>query len=400
MDGHRKGLFLDKLNLLKAELSVLNKQIFSLQADEHGSDSELESIIDADDLYEDHIYFSISKLQEVDNGVISGGNTFSRDLPDKLKLPNVPLPTFADPKEESLEKFLHNFESIINKHVLSRYEKFIYLKNQLSGAPRTLVDSLDISKQSYDCAKDILCKAFGSTLTQKYDAIRKLSQIRLNSNGGDPYTYIGNMRSLTASFNNLKIDANTVLQYFFWHGLPDNFQNQLVHITNTNKPSLDQINENIFAATERYVKPNSSDKLNKRDSINKEPRLQVLKSSNFAVNVKTNSFKKTIACALCMADGKTNVTHPMKVCRVYNTPKMKADKLRRIRGCTTCSFINHKSGDCKFKFLSKCISCKGNHMTYLCMRSTPAAVNDSTANQIYSQETSNNTAWLQALHTT
>ena len=64
------------------------------------------------------------------------------------------------------------------------------------------------------------------------------------------------MKSIINSFRNLKIDVDTVLQYFIWNGLNDRFQNHLISITNNVKPSLDEIATHIFEATERYVRQN------------------------------------------------------------------------------------------------------------------------------------------------
>ncbi len=86
---------------------------------------------------------------------------------NKLKLPVIALPEFSNSKGESLEKFIFAFESIIEKHLLSPYEKFIYLRGQLHNGPRALVDSLSPNEQTYKCAKDLLAEAFAFQLTQK-----------------------------------------------------------------------------------------------------------------------------------------------------------------------------------------------------------------------------------------
>ena len=68
------------------------------------------------------------------------------------------------------------------------------------------------------------CKkgVFASPLSQKYEVISKLSQIKLTSNT-DVYQYISEIRSIISSFETLKIDIDTVLQYFVWHSMNDKF---------------------------------------------------------------------------------------------------------------------------------------------------------------------------------
>ena len=53
-------------------------------------------------------------------------------------------------------------------------------------------------------------KAFASGVTRKFDTIKLLSELRL-SNNGDPYAYIGQMRTLIDSFRILDIDIDTVI---------------------------------------------------------------------------------------------------------------------------------------------------------------------------------------------
>ena len=76
---------------------------------------------------------------------------------------------------------------------------------------------------------------------------------------------------------------------------------------------------------------------------------------------------KFFGCVLCQHD-KKRYDHALRECEIYNNAKAKFDKLKAVGGCVKCSFINHKSSNCKFKFTSNCRHCKGNHMTYLCLR--------------------------------
>ena len=62
------------------------------------------------------------------------------------------------------------------------------------------------------------------------------------------------MRSVMSAIKSLKITVDDIVQYFVWSGLNSFFQTQLTGITNKSKPSLDDINTNIFEATNRYVK--------------------------------------------------------------------------------------------------------------------------------------------------
>ena len=285
----------------------------------------------------------------------------------KLKLPEIKLPKFSNADNDNLEKFWHALESIINKHSLSSYEKYVYLLGQLSGAPKVLVESLDINEQTYDVAKELLNKAFASKLSQKYDVIKRLSSIKLPI-GTDPFSFIGEVRSIMNSVNNLQIDVDTIMQYFVWSAMNDQFQNQIIQICNTNRPDLTQIMDNIFEATDRYGRLNaSSSKSKSQNSSENRGNENLYNSSNLAVNVDYKSNKKFKRCNLCASDENSNDNHLMKECEIYKTAREKVDKLSSINACTKCSFRNHVSSDCRFKFASPCRYCKGGHMSYLCV---------------------------------
>lgn len=360
-------MYIDRLESLKLEIKDLDKKLIDRYLEQGISDKDLDDRINDDEVYERRIVVSLSNLRKAGSPVLTGSNAYSAPRTEKLKLPEVPLPEFSNAKFQSLEKFFYNFESIVNKHNISSYEKFVYLRNQLSKSPRVLVDSLDIQEQSYENAKELLEKAFASTLTQKYEALHRLSSLKLLYNA-DPYTFIGDMRSIINSFKSLNIDVDTVLQYFIWNGLNDRFQNHLISITNNVKPSLDEMETHIFDATERYLRQNEKFKdFKSKDSKSfhknvHEGNKQEKSSTMMATNV---NYKRQ--CVLCNSDKSSDDNHMLRDCPVYIDPSQKVERLKSLKACTRCSYRNHETKDCHFKFSSKCKGCAGNHFTYLCV---------------------------------
>ena len=361
----KKTDYIDKLNDLKIKIGDLNEQFHSF-ADVDGDD---DSILEEEEEYDDKIINSLGLLQPA---------VRSRTLPiseletRKLKLPSVELPVFANDKSDNLEKFLYAFESIIDKHGLSEYEKFVYLKGQLKCGPLALINSLNATEQTYAMAKDLLTKAFASPLTQQYDVIKRLTELKLGFDD-DVYVYISNMRNVMSSFDTLKIDVKIVIQYFVWHSFNDKFQNQLINITNKSMPTIDEISDNIFVATDRYLKINEqfkerqakrSHRFVPSDDRNPAGVAGAIKTNNLAVNV---SNKPTKPCILCCADNKENVTHSFRDCKVYSKPLEKVHKLESLNYCSRCSFRNHNKAQCRFKFSSPCRNCGDNHLTFLCL---------------------------------
>ena len=389
----QKSEYLDRLKEFKYNLNGLNKSIYKLSKNQGIDEDVLDSLLDDDDHYDELISSVTGQLQ---GPVVQNSNINPYASPDmspamhfpvnnmnsnKLKLPVIPLPEFGNGKEQSFRKFIRSFENLIEKHNISSYEKFILLRKQLSGGPRTLIDSLDVEEQCFETAKQLLEKAFDSTVNAKNDLIKKLSSLQL-TNSTDPYSYIGEVRTVIAGVESLEINMNDVLQYFVWEGLNTRFQEHLVQITNKSNPSITEITDNYFEGTDRYLKQNANHgnlKSSKSGykfenskhsySANEVP----IPSTTMAVNIKNNKTKDWF-CALCRSDGKSH-DHPMRSCINYDTPTKKVDKLKSLKGCIKCSFSNHATNKCQFKFTSNCMNCNGHHMTFLCLKRTENSIN-------------------------
>lgn len=77
---------------------------------------------------------------------------------DHVRLPQIKLQTFSGGIDEWLS-FRDLFASLIHWRTdLPEVEKFHYLKGCLQGEPKSLIDSLKITKANYQIAWDTLCK--------------------------------------------------------------------------------------------------------------------------------------------------------------------------------------------------------------------------------------------------
>ncbi|XP_068232415.1 uncharacterized protein [Palaemon carinicauda] len=350
---------------LKEKLDKVNNEVLkeiwdSADKDDNGDELVSEEM-DTWFAYDDRLSKCLSLLKTAVS--LSPGNLSDRSRSEisQLKLPELPLPTFGNREGEDISKFLREFEATIDKYDLSTHVKFTLLTRQLSGDSLKLVNSLDCSNRSYEEAKKLLQKAFADTLSQQYRVIKQLSELKLTYQS-DPYDFISNMRIICNQFEALSIDQNIVLQYFIWNGFNDCFKNQLMHITGSNKPSLQQIDEHIFTALERYR--NISKKFNvKQGNLEKKvvPNSNCLASA--VVNVEKSKVKE---CSLCLADNKGDIDHPIFKCSVYVTPQSKIEKLKQLNFCTNCTYDSHKTSDCRFKFNRKCKHCNKWHFSYLC----------------------------------
>ena len=349
---------LSKLEQLSFDLRKLNDEIHSIKFKDDTDDAELENCLEECDHYDELIVESVNTLKRglavnSDNVPIT-----DRTLSNRLKLPEVPLPEYSNGKSETLDYFLRTFTSIVEKHSLSSYEKFVLLKNQLKGEPLYLVNSLDVAEQSYENAESLLKRAFASEVCKKFDAVKRLAELKLSSNS-NIYEFVGEMRTIENLFKTLEIKADTVMQYFFWNSMSPELQTQLVSISNCNKPDLNQINEYIFQAVDRYLEIIDKSKPKVTISYGKST---VVNSS--AVNVDNFIHRKPF-CTLC-SDKIKETSHLTKDCSVYKTPEAKVKRLRGLGACVICGYANHSSADCKFRFTKGCFNCGDNHMSFLC----------------------------------
>lgn len=106
----------------------------------------------------------------------------------------------------------------------------------------------------------LLKKAFASDISQKFDVIGRLCNLKCNNK---PYEFIGELRLVKDLVTTLKIDVQTIIQYFVWQGLTSELQSQLINICNNNKPSLKDIEDNFFKALDRLNELNLKQKARK-----------------------------------------------------------------------------------------------------------------------------------------
>ena len=372
LTARQRASLIEKLECVNSELQDYNKQTFPLYIKLKLSNAQLDSHVLEEETYYDQVIDAIASLKAVPEAPTSSAT--SAQINRKLELPKMPLPTFSNERHESLKKFVTSFEAIILKHNLSSYEKFIYLRNQLAKGPRVLIDSLDNDKQLYENAKELLEEAFGNETQVKHDLIKRISNLKFGMND-DPYMFIGELKNVISSTKSQNLTVDDFLQFFAWEAMNSKFQDHLVNITNNNKPSLEEIEKHVFEATERFKKQNTNAPYsNNKASHKTDSSKQQNETSSAAVNVQTNKF----TCPLCSADGSDKF-HKLYSCPKYDSPRGKVNKLKSIKACIKCGYCNHETKACKYKFASQCRNCNGDHMSFLCLKSSspPSATESS-----------------------
>jgi len=362
--------YIEDLKSLKVKLLNLDAEVLNCFSKRSSDEKDLEKELEACDEYESKIVQRIRALetsvqpQQKQPGVSLLNS--SSNVSSKLNLPNLPLPEFSSAKTECLEKFLYGFESIVDKHNLGQYEKFIYLTKQLRGNALTLVQSLSAREQSYDIARDLLIQAFASPLNQKFEVIERLVNLKLEK-AGEPIKYISEFRTLLDMIVRLEIDVDTIVQYFVWNGLNETFKNVLTSITNKSKPSLKEIRDHIFEAKDRYLTALQSKSTSDYQRLSDQPVIGLATNIDYKAKQTQNVVKsKFKPCLLCTSGG-TSADHPIFKCVKFPDPKSKFEELKSKKCCIKCANDNHKSSDCKFKFKRPCAVCHKDHFDFLCL---------------------------------
>ena len=110
---HQKHQLISKLKFLLSDLKSLNEQIQQCKWGEMKDEDhdEYAKELETCDSYEDKILESIAILESLPTSNANVCNTHT-----KLRQPVIPLPKFESKFGESIERFLRNFEAVVNEN--------------------------------------------------------------------------------------------------------------------------------------------------------------------------------------------------------------------------------------------------------------------------------------------
>ena len=327
------------------------------------SGNDYEKFTDANDGYSDRIDLKLCELegnleQMVQPAVrASPQNSVNQPvgLPN-LELPQLELPKFNG-KPERYSSFMKSLEDILNKFNLTEFERYSYLRQQVSGPARQIVNSLPTDNLTFTAAKQLLYNAFSDKTTQQFSVIESLINLRLDS--GNYFSWISDSRQIVDQIEKLNITSETFAQYFLWNNMPQNFQKEFTAITNESRPTLSQIIDNSFEISRRMNLSSEASMNKKVVTLATKVEFPNHEKSPMKNNAKTN-------CGLCISDGGDS-NHKIYQCPSYPSPQSKLQKIDKLGGCTRCGLLSHTLESCHFKFSKKCGRCRKFHAYYLCI---------------------------------
>ena len=350
------SFFIVKLTNILNSLNDLDKEIETqLLKDNLTSTTQYDDMLGVSEGYNDRLNMAICRLKNI-NVVHQPSNQTAgqSSITSKVKLPQVELPQFSGRPEE-YNKFINCFESIIGKFGLSQFEKYSYLVQQVNGAAKDIVLSVPHNDIGYDTAKKLLSDAFSSEIVQKFSVINKLVNLKSISDYNQ-YQWIAEVRTIVDQMNNLNIDVKTITQFFVWNTIPDNYKQCFINLTNSSKPSIDELLTHSFTVVNRIndSKKYSSRKLDSQHS-----------AETTAMATSTFKARSVPICALCEASEK-DCEHKIVNCQNYPTPQSKLNQIRHLNGCVKCGLLNHTIAKCRYRFSGKCGNCNKYHAFFLC----------------------------------
>ena len=209
----------------KEILLDLDNQIFALKFSGTTEESEIDTETETCQQYLDKIRSCLPLLANATQSASS--NNPQDQARSLLKQPTAPLPKFHGREGEDLIKFLTEFELTTGVYNYPDRDLLLLLRQQVEGRASYLLQSLELDKQSYQDAKQLLTNAFATTEVRKSSTIKKLLELKLRDTD-DPYLFISNLRAITESVEKLKIDSKEFLRFFAWNALNDEFRKVLV----------------------------------------------------------------------------------------------------------------------------------------------------------------------------
>lgn len=371
------------------QFESLHNSLYNTKNDEIlTSDYHMKEVFDEAQL----LYVDLrAKLFEKKEKVLEGRTPTGKDLLDNSavasagiglshSLPEIKLPVFSgDPME--WVPFRDLFLAIIGKDInLQPASKMYYLKTQLTGEPKALIESLPPSNESFQPAWDLLVRRYDnprlllkrhaeSILYGSHVTVGSATQLKelisSNTRALDSLKALGSEVScsdvllITSILN--KLDSHTVARWETKLGLTKDFPTydmllEFLELTARVWEGSENIHNQSLSTNNSTIK--STSKPSKRPLSLKSPykpavSYQVMAKSSGTPVETTDVLNE---CAVCSAK------HFVLFCpkfRVLSTEE-KVATVKKLRLCFNC-LGKHKVHDCTNK--NRCQKCRGMHHT-------------------------------------
>lgn len=385
MNTFEKKKMLKNLTELKCKLSTDGENLFNAMWDSAGvSDDEFDkqrlAIETYDEKLNDIIFYMEENLKPpvtlpkfASDASAESGPNFS--VP-QAHLPNLELPKW-DGNILGYSEFMISFQNALKTRNLDSQDKFLFLKKSLQGPPKSMLERLPCSKQNFKDAKDVLDKAYCDVHEQKSAFMESLTNLKFNPKE-DHTTWYSTVISLDSLYDDLMIDKEAILRYFFWRSLPRKFKDTFTNVLGKFNPTKNEIIDNYLSIArlnstkdsikdDIYVKNNN---FNQFKSYSHQYPSQ--KNQNQTQNVNAVKINQNFSmCRLCkphLDEGQNIEMHSITNCTRYSSSQSRVNRLKALNYCPRCTTKECNSGGifqkCNYELKNRC-AC-GNHVKFLC----------------------------------
>lgn len=312
--------------------------------------------------------------------------------------------------KDNFHHFLSQFNNLIDCRTdFTDSAKLSYLKGYLTDYSFSIVKHLTNTDENYSTALRLLREEFldvpfiiDSTLNRirEAKAIEDFNYSKLASWLNEIRAYLYDLRGMGVDFWEQHSSGSILMANIVFGKVPISFKTELIHLTGSNYPGVDQIFDNYIGVirTLERLKPakfnskcdaddnHSSNIKSKnrpnmgfgRDASPHKPTLQSFKTevsnetfkdsklNKFSNNTQgslTNEFTVKI-CKLCQG------SHSMLKCTVYNNSAKRNDRCAELKLCSNCSSSKHLASVCpaiKYGLKFECVFCRSRaHISALC----------------------------------
>ena len=379
------------------KIDLINNEIYQLCADE-----SIEINLDSECMYIAETQMNLALIggaiedQKIDKNVNShnNDNSFNDTIAEAITnmqantmVPKLQCVKFNGNSSDkfAFKNFLSQFQNCV-ANMRSNSSKLSYLRSVLSDYAFSIISHLTITDSNYEVAINILRAEF---LDNEYivdEIFREIlnSHPKYDNEFADVKKFLAKSRAdLFELANSFNLDfvtsgssGNILMSHIIFGRLPNVIKKDLIRISNTNYPSLDDIFNNyqniirtIIKTSKRLeVAQNASSKLPSvkpkksfEIKVENKPTLE-----NFSINSDKIS-EKVFYCKFCSTKG-----HSMLNCTKYSDFDARKKRCKEMNLCELCSSVKHTTQNCygiKDNLSFSCKFCDSKtHISALCSK--------------------------------
>ncbi|MCP4991916.1 MAG: DUF1759 domain-containing protein, partial [Colwellia sp.] len=264
-----------------------------------------------------------------------------------FNLPNLVLPKFeGDPTQWT--SFWDIFKcSVHDNKDLGDIQKFSYLRGQLEGEAKQLLEGFKLESANYNAAVNLLLENYGQKERVKASLVTNLCELRSpNYNVEELKSFYASMESLLRTLDSMNVTREEMCATIILNKLPSPMKENIKRELKSNILKVEEIvklyQTEVFSMEGAYATHIDRAQATATFSVSQD-RTGRDRGYNFA-------------CLLC-----NKVNHPWFRCGQYMHANQKIKRAKQLQRCVGCMASDHGEKGCTNPKVQACNSCKGKH---------------------------------------